>query len=645
MEVEELPSGTRDHRGHFALAHHSLPCEEEEKGRHAPEEEDKEPYRFQASFPGLEDVYANHSATVTSPPGVLLELVLPVVVKLQNSDDATRYLGLSLRLGRGPNNISRTITIRLTDTMDPFFLYELELSEEDYGIFKQKLELVVDFTGFPKFLVEMLQGIEEGVIPLQVTFCASSADACRGTLRVIENTAFRTIEHISLVLIRQGDSGQKKYLAERFQYFEAAFKDCSKTLSSERAQFRSALERLHKEKNEACSKYCALLEEKKVTDSQNEHNHLKRFTEMKDQYEGVLNRQREDHCSIIADLQEKFRLSQQQMLSDLRAKDEALQTAHNKYVELEAAHSQVESDLRLLTTRADVQEKELNALRQMNNELKQMRVEAIETMNQKDLVHATQTERLNATAAALASKIQDYDLLKNRHDEQSSCINILSAQNEESSEKIKDLEKSISKAHYIIKNQLQSITSIKERYKIAAEQVRTQEQLLSERQLSINRLRDEGAIWENKANQTERTSKELKEQLEKTCAANEELVKEVDQLKAALVQTFKEHNHGNQYFGRRILAAPSVRRYETLYGAGGSSRMISPSLRGGTPVTPQSAEEVPSQDIGLERTAPRKVTMAAAHPWDASTLKGKTFLDHQSPSPVEASSSAYFSKT
>lgn len=55
-----------------------------------------------------------------------------------------------------------------------------------------------------------------------MTFTMHRGDADRATLRVIEPTQFKTVEHLSLQLIRQGDVGQKHYLAERFQYFANA---------------------------------------------------------------------------------------------------------------------------------------------------------------------------------------------------------------------------------------------------------------------------------------------------------------------------------------------------------------------------------------------------------------------------------------
>lgn len=60
-------------------------------------------------------------------------------------------------------------------------------------------------------------------MPYKMTFTLHRGDPNRATLRVIEPTQFKTVEHLSVQLIRQGDVGQKHYLAERFQHFASAF--------------------------------------------------------------------------------------------------------------------------------------------------------------------------------------------------------------------------------------------------------------------------------------------------------------------------------------------------------------------------------------------------------------------------------------
>lgn len=41
------------------------------------------------------------------------------------------------------------LTLELTDEEDPFFIYTLDISEQDYHILKNEQQIMVDFQQFP----------------------------------------------------------------------------------------------------------------------------------------------------------------------------------------------------------------------------------------------------------------------------------------------------------------------------------------------------------------------------------------------------------------------------------------------------------------------------------------------------------------
>eukprot|EP00796_Vickermania_ingenoplastis_P006136 gene6136-4416_t len=588
--------------------------------------------------------------------GVLLELVMPVAVRLHDVEEGSKALGICLRLGRASNSVTRVVIVRLTDPSDPFFLYEMELSEEDYGLFKQQLELVVDFNGFPRFMVGMLQRIGEGALPYQLTFSAQGTAAVRGTLRIVEATSFRLVEHLSLTLLRQGDAGQKKYLAERFQFFEAAFLRCSAELKEERERMTQALTEARQQRDDISSKYRALQEDTRAAESERDQDHRTLIADMKHQYETQLKVQLEAHNNAVRCQQERATAAQQQLLEDLRHKDDLLHGVQLKYADLETRYTKLEADHRLLQTTSEVQKDELQSLRQLNTELKQLRIDAVESITSKDLALATLTEKVNAANGALTLKTQELDSLKEQHEQQSTCISLMRHQNEQLSSQVQTLEKSVAKAHYIISNQLQSISSTKDRYKIALEQIQTQELLLKEKQAAMDRKESELVAAQERAQQMMHKNGELHEQLKKTNEANDRLSQELQQMRTALIQVQKSTTTSHA-FGRRFLTSPSVARHNLLAEVSLGSAAVprradvapsrSPSHAAadaaGQPPTPNPARHLsPTQaSESLGRTEPRKVTRRAeGSAADAAIRKlsagvdpavgglaGKTFFD------------------
>ena len=55
-----------------------------------------------------------------------------------------------------PSSQSQMLTLELTDEEDPFFIYSLDISEQDYHVLKQEQQIMVDFQQFPNQFVELL---------------------------------------------------------------------------------------------------------------------------------------------------------------------------------------------------------------------------------------------------------------------------------------------------------------------------------------------------------------------------------------------------------------------------------------------------------------------------------------------------------
>ncbi|KPA86520.1 hypothetical protein ABB37_00666 [Leptomonas pyrrhocoris] len=515
--------------------------------------------------------------TITEQERAMLEVVLPVSTKLPSQEAQLRPLGLYVRAGRGgPNGVTRLVLVRLTDPADPFFLYELELLEDDYGAFKQRLELLVDFQGFPRYLVNMLRDVADGSSPYELSFvlhaaAATMADVSRGTLRVLETTEFKTVEHISLQLLRQGDAGLKRYLAERFQFYEHAFRHAEASGAALTADLQARVDRLGSD-NDA------------LRETLHQRDDAMRFmaTEAEKNQLSALNRLREQHAKDTAALRESYEKKLETHTRALEEKalqlrdttaesDAALAKLRARVAELEGCKASLQSQLRSAQDAANIQDKELVTLREMNDELANFKAEATKAMSENELNYVTLTERLRGTTTTLQSREEKVAALQEHYEKQDDYIRILADQNKQQAERVRETEKSLEKAHHIIANQLQTIKNAKDRYHIAADQLRSHETLLLEREGSLRRHQDEAATANERIQELLRKNNELRDQLEKTNSAREQLVREVKQTQQALLRLQQSTSINGRHWG--VLSGAGGYRSGSLssYSAGASA--------------------------------------------------------------------------
>ncbi|KAG8511573.1 Spindle assembly abnormal protein 6, partial [Galemys pyrenaicus] len=141
------------------------------------------------------------------------------------------------------------LIIRLTDDTDPFFLYNLVISEEDFQSLKFQQGLLVDFLAFPQKFIDLLQQCTQEQakeIPrflLQLVSPAVILDNSPAFLNVVETNPFKHLTHLSLKLLPGNDVEIKKFLAGCLK--------CSKTLSEK-------IQELDKLRNEWASHTAAL---------------------------------------------------------------------------------------------------------------------------------------------------------------------------------------------------------------------------------------------------------------------------------------------------------------------------------------------------------------------------------------------------
>ncbi|AYU83235.1 hypothetical protein, conserved [Leishmania donovani] len=486
-------------------------------------------------------------------PQALLETTVMVSTKMPPHEPQVRPLGVYVRTGRGgPNGVTRVVLVRLTDPTDPFFLFELELLEDDYSAFKQHLELLVDFHGFPRYLVGMLRDIADGASAYALSFVLSSAavgDSNRGTLRVLEATDFKTVEHISLVLLRQGDAGLKRYLAERFQHYEQSFRASEASRAAITAELQEKIDDLQAANDALRASLRKAEEEMRFMMTDAEKEQLVALNRLRDHHTKEMNGARESFDKKVEQLSHAVEEKTRQLRDTTHEKDAALAESHARTSQLEAKVASLQSQLRSAQDTVAVQNKELATLREMNEELAKFKAEATKAMSENELNYVTLTERLRGTSTALHSREEKMAALQAHYEKQDEYIRILAEQNRQQADRVHEAEKNLDKAHHIIANQLQAIKNAKDRYHIAMDQLRSQEALLLERDGAARRQQEELTAATERVQELLRKNSDLREQLETTNNAREKLVQEVKLSQQALLRLQQTTSINGRHWG------------------------------------------------------------------------------------------------
>ena len=121
----------------------------------------------------------------------------------------------------------------MTDELDPFFLYVMDLAEYDFHSLKREQSINVDFLKFPAKLMDLfklcIQSNSEHGHGGSSTFC-TNLDTVSGLFSVVESNEFKNLTHISLQLRPANDSAIKSYLASRLNMALSDSKDLRASL-------------------------------------------------------------------------------------------------------------------------------------------------------------------------------------------------------------------------------------------------------------------------------------------------------------------------------------------------------------------------------------------------------------------------------
>ncbi|XP_017403102.1 spindle assembly abnormal protein 6 homolog isoform X2 [Cebus imitator] len=451
------------------------------------------------------------------------------------------------------------LVIRLTDDTDPFFLYNLVISEEDFQSLKFQQGLLVDFLAFPQKFIDLLQQCTQEhakEIPrflLQLVSPAAILDNSPAFLNVVETNPFKHLTHLSLKLLPGNDVEIKKFLAgclkcskEEKLSLTQSLDDVTRQLDFTQKILTEKNQELDKLRNEWASHTAALTNKH----SQELTNEKEKALQAQAQYQQQHEQQKKDleilHQQNIQQLQHR--------LSDLEAANKDL--TERKYKgdstirELKAKLSGVEEELQRT-------KQEVLSLRRENSTLDAECHEKEKHINQ-----------LQTKVAVLEQEIKDKDQLVLRTKEAFDTIQEQKVVLEENGEKnqvqlgkleatIKSLSAELLKANEIIKKLQGDLKTLMGKLKLKNTVTIQQEKLLAEKEEKLQKeqkeLQDVGQSLRIK----EQEVCKLQEQLEATVKKLEESKQLLKNNEKLITWLNKELNE-NQLVRKQDVLGPST---------------------------------------------------------------------------------------
>ncbi|XP_048207990.1 spindle assembly abnormal protein 6 homolog isoform X3 [Perognathus longimembris pacificus] len=547
---------------------------------------------------------------------VLFQQIVPLQVKCKDCEERRVSVRVSIELQSVSNPVHRKdLVIRLTDDTDPFFLYNLVISEDDFQSLKFQQGLLVDFLAFPQKFIDLLQQCtaeHAKEIPrflLQLVSPAAVLDNSPVFLNVVETNPFKHLIHLSLKLLPGNDVEIKKFLAcclkcskEEKLSLTQSLDDVTRQLNSTQKTLSEKIQELEKLRNEWASHTASLTNKH----SQELTNEKEKALQAQVQYQQQHEQQKKDleilHQQSIHQLQSR--------LSELEATNKEL--TERKYKgdstvrELKAKLSAIEEELQRT-------KQEVLSLRRENSTLDAECHEKEKHINQ-----------LQTKVAVLEQEIKDKDQLVLRTKEAFDTMQEQKVALEENGEKnqvqlgkleatIKSLSAELLKANEIIKKLQGDLKTLMGKLKLKNTVTIQQEKLLAEKEEKLQKgqkeLQDVGQSLRVK----EQEVCKLQEQLEATVQKLEESKQLLKNNEKLITWLNKELNE-NQLVRKQDISGPSTT--PSAHASSSTIRSgISPNVNvvqfnlqltkpdaqsGTTSIMPCSTDKENGENLGLE---------------------------------------------
>ena len=426
----------------------------------------------------------------------------------------SRTTPLSFRVLPGNRTITgssgqseRLFHFEVTDENDPYFLYVLDVGEQDFHLLKRDQALLVEFPVFPAKMVDLLNLCLESEAKQAAAACANDEDesasaassnensnnddshgndssssfvakldTSSGVFSVIEMNEFKQLTHISLQMKQGNDGAIKAYLASRLGLYMQRCTSMTKEL-------HAATATLHSEQSEKSNVKAALQEIQSRKDVSEEHlrsahtneianlqmNLMNQAETARERYEGQLDTCRTEIDTLRAELK-KQRLDSEEGVLELKRQKQHLEFRERELTRLlesaESDRDRVFNECREISTAKRTSEDECSAL-----ERKLARSDATcEALK----MQVKDREEFAATSKELQLSAEDSKKLMEEK------LDIYIADAENLREKIKQGSMEINKGNAVIQRLQVDKKTLSEKVKSKSDVIRKQESVVQD---------------------------------------------------------------------------------------------------------------------------------------------------------------------
>jgi spindle assembly abnormal protein 6 len=409
------------------------------------------------------------------------------------ADRDQRQVDLTIRVILGTQRgVEKLLHIEITDEDDPFFLFTLDVNEQDFHTLKQDQCLLVDFASFPAKFIELLECVlataechgedgDEGGRGSPPHFVAvlntKQRSAGSSLLSIVETNQFKHLTHLSLSVHPGGDTAIKEYLKARLRQIKG---DHAKLVDTHR-DTAGRLRHSTTAHEQAQSELAALRLMHEQTVGRMTAEHSAQVSDLRERASKTLEDANQEHG------RQSEEQAQEHAVAMEKARGE-LEKARVKNQELSEARVVDQASLRELAQKA---EGAARTVETQAKELKAVRAELSES-NSTRFRQETELQRGAVRISALQSQVADKDQLLERTAAlleaakasgatAEAALASTKAAHERLQSKLEGGIAEIHKGNTIISQLQTELRACKSKLKAKASIVRQQEQLLAER--------------------------------------------------------------------------------------------------------------------------------------------------------------------
>nr|XP_020644306.1 spindle assembly abnormal protein 6 homolog isoform X3 [Pogona vitticeps] len=459
----------------------------------------------------------------------LFSRLVPVQMKCQGCEERRINVRVNIELQSTTSPIHRKdLIVRLTEDADPFFLYNLVISEEDFQSLKLQQSLLVDFAAFPQRFIDLLQHCiqeQNKDIPrflLQLISSGSNLDHTPSFLNVIETNPFKHLTHLSLKFLPGNDAEIKKFLGaclkcvkEEKLLLEEKLSKTEENLTRQLSYTQQSLSEKSKELDRLRSEWTSKTASLTNKHNQELTNEKEKALQTQAQYQQQYEQQKKDleslHQKTVQQLQNRLKdleIANKDLLERRYKGDSTVRELKSKLSGIEDECQRAKQEVQSLRRENSTLDAECHEKDKEVNQL-QMRVAVLEQeIKDKDQLINTTKEVLDRTQEQKANLEENVDQKQNQIGKLEATLKSLSAE--------------LLKANEIIKKLQGDVKTLMSKLKLKNTVTIQQEKLLAEKEEKLQKEQKELHMAENSLREKEQEVSKLQEQLETTVQKLEE---------------------------------------------------------------------------------------------------------------------------